>query len=74
MAGAGALGSAFWGLLFGLQFFVPILGLAVGAGIGAVAGSMKHHGVSDEFLSKVRQEMTPGTSALLYLRSATMPL
>ena len=28
LAGAGALGGGFWGLLFGLIFFVPILGLA----------------------------------------------
>src|SRR3954447_4897537 len=29
MGGAGALGGAFWGFLFGLIFFVPLLGLAV---------------------------------------------
>src|SRR5258707_2831395 len=27
----GALGGAFWGMLFGLIFFVPLLGLALGA-------------------------------------------
>ena len=26
LTGAGALGGAFWGLLFGLIFFVPLLG------------------------------------------------
>ena len=36
LAGAGALGGAFWSLLFGLLFFVPILGLAIGAGAGAL--------------------------------------
>jgi len=30
MTGPGALGGAFWGLLFGLIFFVPLFGLAVG--------------------------------------------
>ena len=30
MTGAGALGGAFWGMLFGLLFFVPFLGLAIG--------------------------------------------
>ena len=29
--GAGALGGSFWGLLFGLIFFVPLLGAAIGA-------------------------------------------
>ncbi len=69
LAGPGALGGAFWGLLFGLLFFVPILGLAVGAGIGALAGSMTHYGISDDFINKVRSEVTPGTSALFALTS-----
>src|SRR3954466_5335040 len=34
MKSAGALGGSFWGLLFGLIFFVPLLGMAVGAGLG----------------------------------------
>src|SRR5262245_47187210 len=29
MAGAGALGGAFWGFLFGLLFFIPFLGMAM---------------------------------------------
>jgi uncharacterized membrane protein len=33
LAGAGAMGGSFC-LLFGLIFFVPMLGLAVGAGLG----------------------------------------
>ena len=35
LAGAGALGGAFWGFLFGLIFLIPLLGLAVGAATGA---------------------------------------
>jgi uncharacterized membrane protein len=27
MAGVGALGGAFWGMLFGLLFFIPVIGL-----------------------------------------------
>jgi uncharacterized membrane protein len=67
LAGAGALGGAFWGLLFGLIFFVPILGLAVGAGLGALAGSMSKYGISDDFIKSVRDQVTPGTSALFAL-------
>ncbi len=40
LAGIGALNGAFWGMLFGLIFFVPILGLAVGAAFGALGASM----------------------------------
>jgi hypothetical protein len=36
-AGTGALGGAFWGFLFGLIFFVPVLGPAIGAGPEVVA-------------------------------------
>jgi uncharacterized membrane protein len=67
--GAGAVGGAFWGLLFGLIFFVPLLGVAVGAGMGALAGSLTDVGISDDFIRKVRDEVTPGTSALFVLSS-----
>jgi len=59
--GAGALGGAFWGLLFGLIFFVPLLGMAIGAGMGALAGSLADVGINDDFIKKVRAEITPGT-------------
>jgi uncharacterized membrane protein len=66
---AGALGGGFWGLLFGLIFFVPLLGLAIGAASGALFGSMAKAGISEEFISNVRQKVTPGTSALFLLSS-----
>jgi len=69
VTGGGALGGAFWGLLFGLIFFVPLLGMAIGAGMGALAGSLTDVGINDEFIKKVRAEITPGTSALLVLTS-----
>src|SRR6476646_10596027 len=67
LAGAGALGGAFWGLLFGLLFFIPLIGLAIGAGMGALAGSMSDVGIDDEFIRKVQDEVTPGTSALFVM-------
>jgi uncharacterized membrane protein len=69
LTGAGALGGSFWGLLFGLIFFVPILGLAIGAGMGALAGSMSDAGIDDRFIKEVRDQVTPGTSALFILTS-----
>src|SRR5690606_38343025 len=36
LTGAGAMQGAFWGLLFGLIFWVPLIGIAVGAGLGAL--------------------------------------
>ena len=67
MAGAGAAFGSFWGLLFGLIFFVPLLGAAVGAGLGAAAGSLTDLGIDDEFIERMRAEVTPGTSALFVL-------
>ena len=56
-------------LLFGLIFFVPILGLAIGAATGALFGSMADVGISNAFINDVRQKVTPGTSALFLLSS-----
>jgi uncharacterized membrane protein len=64
---AGALGGSFWGLLFGLIFFVPLLGAAIGAATGAEAGSLTDVGIDDTFINKVRDQITPGTSALFVL-------
>ncbi len=69
MAGAGALGGAFWGLLFGLIFFVPLFGLAIGAAAGAIGGSFADVGIDDDFIKRVREQVTPGTSALFALTS-----
>jgi uncharacterized membrane protein len=65
----GALGGGFWGLLFGLIFFVPLLGLAIGAASGALFGSLADVGINDSFIRSVRDQVTPGTSALFLLSS-----
>src|SRR3954449_66405 len=67
--GAGALGGAFWGMLFGLIFFVPLLGAALGAATGALTGSLSDVGIDDGFINKVRDHITPGTSALFVMTS-----
>ena len=69
LAGAGALGGSFWGFLFGLIFFIPLLGMAVGAAMGALTGSMSDVGIDDEFINRVRDQVTPGTSALFVMSS-----
>ena len=62
--GQGALGTAFWELLFGLVFSVPLLGAALGAARGAIPGALSGVGISDTFINRIRDEVTPGTSAL----------
>jgi uncharacterized membrane protein len=72
LAGAGALGGAFWGMLIGLLFFAPWLGLAIGAVTGAVAGGLTDIGVDDKFIKEVGETIEPGHSALFILvRKAT---
>jgi len=69
LTGVGALGGAFWGMLFGLIFFIPLLGAAVGAAIGALTGSLTDVGIDDKFINSVKEQVTPGTSALFLLTS-----
>ncbi|MGZ0148079.1 DUF1269 domain-containing protein [Kribbella sp. WER1] len=72
MSGAGAVGGMFWGLLFGTIFLGPVAGVAIGAATGALAGSLRDVGIDDEFIKSVRDEVTPGTSALFLLSSDEM--
>jgi uncharacterized membrane protein len=64
LTGVGTLGGAFWGFLFGLIFFIPVLGLALGAGLGALTASMSHGGIDADFIKEVQRQVRPGTSAL----------
>ena len=54
-------------MLFGLIFFVPFLGMAIGAAMGALTGSMMDVGIDDDFIKASREKITPGTSALFLL-------
>ena len=55
---------AFWGIVVGGLFLVPVIGGAVGAGIGALAKATKGTGIDQAQLEKIRTEVTEGTSAL----------
>jgi uncharacterized membrane protein len=67
LVGAGALGGAFWGMLIGLLFFAPWLGLAVGAITGAIAGKVSDYGIDDDFIKEVGATVEPGHSALFMM-------
>ena len=72
MAGLGAASGALWGGLIGLLFFAPLLGMAIGAGTGAVAGSTLDTGINDKFMKDLGDKLEPGHAALVLLvRSAT---
>ena len=50
--------------MFGALFFVPVLGAAAGAGIGALTKSLGKVGITEEQMETLRGQITEGTSAL----------
>lgn len=63
----GAAGGSFWGLLAGVLFFNPLLGLVTGAAAGAVAGALGDFGIDDNFMRQVAQVLQPGQAALFVM-------
>ena len=72
LALAGTTSGMLWGMLFGLIFFVPFLGAAIGAASGALAGSLADVGIDDDLIKSVRDQVTPGTSALFLMTSSAV--
>lgn len=73
LVGAGAFGGAFWGMLIGLLFWMPWLGLAAGAITGALMGKFTDIGIDDEFVKTVGREIEPGSSALFLMVQDSTP-
>ena len=53
MTGKYALGGMFWGFLFGILFFMPVVGAGVGAAAGPLKGMLEHLGVEEVFVRNV---------------------
>lgn len=80
---AEAVRGAWWGLLIGVLFAIPLaagpgaamlplLGSLVGAGTGALAGKLTDYGIDDNFIRGCSEALRPGASALfVLLRKAT---
>jgi uncharacterized membrane protein len=72
LTAAGAVRGGFWGSLIGLIFLNPLLGMAVGAGMGAASGALSDVGINDQFMRDLAANMQPGNSILFVLvRKAT---
>ena len=67
LAASGAIGGGFWGALIGLIFLMPVVGAVVGAASGAAAGALSDVGIDDDFMKKLAEALTPGTSMLFVL-------
>ena len=67
-AGTGAASGVLRGTLMGMLFLMPIAGLAIGAGTGALADV----GIDDDTIKQLGQQLQQGKAALFVLaRSAT---
>src|SRR3569832_1668943 len=59
----GAVSGSFWGLLIGLLFLNPILGVAS----GALGGALTDFGIDDSFMKGLATNIQPGDAALFVL-------
>ncbi|VDS06924.1 hypothetical protein PARHAE_00095 [Paracoccus haematequi] len=67
LTAAGALGGGFWGTLVGLVFLNPLIGAAVGAASGTLAGRLTDIGINDDFMRDTARALPPGGSAVFVL-------
>ena len=73
LTGAGAASGALWGTVIGLLFLMPVAGLAIGAGTGALAGKLADVGINDDTIKQIGGQLEQGRAAVFLLaRSATV--
>jgi uncharacterized membrane protein len=63
----GAMAGSFWGLLIGVLFLNPILGVAVGAASGALGGALTDFGIDDAFMKDLSASIQAGNAVLFVL-------
>ena len=70
---ANSLVGGVWGMLIGLLFWAPWLGLTIGAITGAIAGKFSDVGIDDDFIKEVSNTIEPGHSPLFLLVAQATP-
>lgn len=65
----GAIG----GLILGTFFFAPVASVALGGGLGAIAGEIFEANIDKGFQDEVRAKMDPGTSTLFLVLAELIP-
>ena len=64
---AGAASGAFWGLLVGALFLMPLAGVAIGAASGALGGKLTDIGINDETMKDAAKALQAGQAGLFLL-------
>ena len=67
IVGVSATSGALWGMIIGLLFLVPGVGLLVGGAWGALAGLAGKAGINRGLRERVDGLLTPGKSALVVM-------
>jgi uncharacterized membrane protein len=71
--GTQLLDGTFWGMLFGLIFFVPVLDTGRREEMERLTSALSDVGIDEDFIYQLRSKLTEGTSALFVLsRDAVM--
>ena len=73
LTAAGAVSGGFWGTLIGLIFLNPLIGLAAGAGAGALSGALADVGINDDFMKDLAATFKNGSSLLFVLVRKSTP-
>ncbi|REK90570.1 DUF1269 domain-containing protein [Streptomyces inhibens] len=63
-----ATAGALWGLVFGMLFLLPAIGL-VGAALGGLLGKLRQMGIDDAFRGQVQALLKPGSAAVVIMAS-----
>ncbi|UFX48264.1 DUF1269 domain-containing protein [Bradyrhizobium sp. 41S5] len=63
----GAASGSFWGLLVGMVFLNPLIGVAVGAASGALGGALSDFGINDAFMKELSGKIEAGSAGLFLL-------
>ena len=69
IVGVSAASGALWGMLLGLLFFVPGVGLLLGGAMGALFGKLSKSGFNDQFRAQVQDMLHPGSAAVVVMAS-----
>ena len=64
---ASATGGALWGMIVGLLFLVPGVGLLIGGAWGALSGAAAKAGINRDLRSRVDGLLSPGKAALVVM-------